>query len=109
MTIMAPAQATAQTGSSLEIHNVSGFSIYYLFMSSASDDSWKRDLLGRRVLMSGGQFTVTDIPPGRYDLKLVDEDGDTCVVGNFGLYRDSVYRITPDKLIGCEVSTAARR
>lgn len=102
MTFVSPIQATAQSRVTFEVYNESGFEIRYLYMSSTADTSWERDLLGSGVLHSGYHIPV-NVVPGRYDLKLVDEDGDRCVLRNIAVYRDSVFYITPTVLIGCEV------
>ena len=84
------------------IANNSDYDIYHVYMSSTGDNNWGRDLLGRyQVLESGSSMSVT-AGPGRYDLKLVDEDGDSCVVMNLGLYGDQSWNITNNWLLSCE-------
>ena len=83
------------------IRNDSSYDIYRIFMSSTGDDSWGQDLLGDSVLRTGASIAVT-AGPGRYDLKLVDEDGDACKVMNLSLYGDEAWRITDSWLLSCE-------
>ena len=98
----ASAPAIAQSTHTLTLQNNSGFDIYEIHMSSVNDDSWEPDLLGRHVLSTGNSFDITDITSGRYDIKLVDEDGDTCIVQQVAVYRDRVWNLTPGSLLGCE-------
>jgi len=83
------------------IANNSSYDIYRLYMSSTQANDWGRDLLGDSVLLSGSSFSVT-ADPGRYDLKLVDEDGDTCTVMGLSLYGNESWNITDRWLLSCE-------
>ena len=85
----------------VDIANQSSYDIYGLFLSSSGDDLWGRDLLGSSVLATGTSVAVT-AAPGRYDLKLVDEDGDTCTVMGLNLYSDTAWSITNRWLLSCE-------
>jgi hypothetical protein len=83
------------------IRNASSYDIYGIFMSRSADENWHRDLLGTGVLSSGSRVSLT-AQPDTYDLKLVDEDGDTCIVKGISVYQDKVWRITNSWLLGCE-------
>jgi hypothetical protein len=105
LTFMALPTATAQARVTFEIHNASGYEIHYLYLSSTSDPYWRR--VGNTVLPSGWSLPV-NVVPGRYDLKLVDEDGLRCVLQNIAIYRDSDFYITPQKLLACQFVTEFR-
>ena len=75
--------------------NNSGFAIYKFQMSSLNDDSWERDLLGPRVLNDGYSFTVTDIAPRLYDIRVIDEDRDSCVINGVRAYPDLTWNLSP--------------
>lgn len=92
---------SAQSNHTLLVENNSGFDIYEIHMSSVNDRSWERDLLGSGILFDGNSFTVT-APPGVYDLRVVDEDHDACVVSNVRVYEDMTWNLTPGGLLGCE-------
>lgn len=85
----------------VDITNNSSYDIYEIHMSPTGDGNWERDLLRDDVLTRGASTTVTAVP-GRYDLKLVDEDGDACVVMNLPLYGDEAWSITNRWLLSCE-------
>jgi hypothetical protein len=60
--------------------NNSGQTLWELYVSPVSDDSWNSDVLGRNVLETGRAMMVRF--PGRgnecdYDLKMVMENGDS--------------------------------
>ena len=92
--------------SKVKIINKSAWDIHELYLSSVDDDEWGPDQLGAEVIESGGSFTLTGIPCDAYDVRLVDEDGDQCVVGGVGLCGDREnWVITNDDLLECQALT----
>lgn len=85
----------------VNVKNDSSYDIYHMYMSATSYRRWGTDLLGDNILWTGSSFAVTAVP-GRYDLKLVDEDGDECIVPDLGVYRDAAWNITDPWLLSCE-------
>jgi hypothetical protein len=86
---------------SLSIHNTSGYHIYNIYMSSSESNTWI-DQLGSGVLMSGDTFTISDIPPGEYDLKFVDKDGDACKLLKVNVFHNTSWNLSSQWLLGCE-------
>ena len=87
--------AHAQSGPySVRIENVTDYSIFEVHLSGP-------DLLGRRTLDPGYVFTAY-VYAGHYDLTLVDEDGDVCVVRNVAVNGPTNWRITNSWLLNCE-------
>src|ERR1044071_7556914 len=74
-----PSKAKAQRAEFM-VNNRSDWDIYHMYLSPEQKDTWGPDQLGEHVIKSGESFTLNDIPCGEYDIKLVDEDGDACVV-----------------------------
>jgi hypothetical protein len=70
-------------------------------MSSSSDRSWERDLLGPGVLQSGYHIPVY-VVPGGYDRALVDEDKDRCILRDIAAYRATAFHISHNRPLGCE-------
>jgi hypothetical protein len=96
-------QAQSGYGYTVQIENRSDYAIYQIRMSLASDRSWERDLLGTGALPSGYHITLPErFSPGYYDLKLVDEDGDVCVVSNVRVNGNTTWDITNSWLLNCE-------
>lgn len=92
--------------SEVEIINQSAWDIHHLFLSSTSDSDWGPDQLGEDVIASGESFKLEDIPCDDYDVRIVDEDGDTCVIGGVGLCaNDEAWKITDEDLLTCQVAT----
>ena len=91
----------AQSSQSVRIENNTGYDIYQVRLSSTSNPYWGGDRLGRDVLGDGEYFTI-NAPNGSYDLKLVDEDGDICVVHNIAIYSNQNWNLTQTWLLRCE-------
>ena len=85
------------------ISNKSSFDIYHMFLSPEQEDKWGPDQLGEKVIHSGESFTLNDIPCGEYDIKLIDEDGDACVVEGIVMCKDHTHwDLTNSELAKCE-------
>jgi hypothetical protein len=94
--------AQARNFYTAKVVNNSPWDIYHLYLSPTGQDEWGPDLLGDYILYSGYNFTTPSMAAGAYDLKLVDEDGDVCIVWNVDLYRFSTWNISDSWLLGCE-------
>jgi len=93
----------AGTKSDVTIHNDSEWSIHHFFLSSSTEGEWGPDQLGDEVIKNGGSFTLTGIPCDEYDVRLVDEDGDECVVEAVDVCgEDDSWLITDEDLLDCE-------
>jgi hypothetical protein len=95
--------AAAASAATVEIRNRSDWDIHQFFLSSVEEEEWGPDQLGDDVLESGATFELTGIPCDSYDVKLVDEDGDECVVSAVDICRqDQGWVIDNDDLLSCE-------
>jgi hypothetical protein len=98
-----PLAANAQGSRySLTIRNQSRYRIDRLYMSTSDESTWGPDQLGRYVIRPNSQFTLNNIRPGEYDLKLVDEDGDACVIRRVDFFTNKSWTITTSMLVNCE-------
>src|SRR5512135_3762543 len=64
----------------IKILNKSKWDIHHFYLAPSDNEEWGPDQLGKDVLKSGDYFTLTDIECDVYDIKIVDEDGDECVI-----------------------------
>jgi hypothetical protein len=85
----------------VQLVNSSGYTIRKLYLSPSDDTDWGRDLLGSGVLRSGYVETITT-PPGRYDLRLVDADGNVCEISDVQMDEDRDVTLTRNGLLHCE-------
>jgi hypothetical protein len=86
------------------IVNRSDWDIHALYLSPTHKDSWGPDQLGDEVIKhGGGVYTIHSIPCGHYDIKVVDEDGDACVIEDVIMCKDHTHwDITNKELANCE-------
>lgn len=63
----------------VDITNRTGYTIYYVYISPDSSDSWEEDVLGSEVLMNDEtrRVNLKGYKSPIFDIKLVDEDGDS--------------------------------
>jgi hypothetical protein len=88
----------------LEVRNESKTKIVHLFMSEVDQKNWGEDQLGaddQDTIDPEDSYTLEDIEPGVYDLKLVAEDGTACVLSNVRFAQGKVWTITEDLLNAC--------
>lgn len=87
----------------VEVMNESDWVLVHFYLSPVDEESWGPDQLGNEVIGSGDSFVLTGIPCDSYDVKLVDEDGDTCVVPGVDICGgDQGWVVTNDDLLECE-------
>ena len=71
----------AQQLPEITIVNSTGYTIYYAFVVQTASDDWGDEILGSEIVRSGESFTVRLPFPinvvNRYDIQLIDLDGDT--------------------------------
>jgi hypothetical protein len=101
------AAARGKKDADVTVVNRSMWAIHQLFLSSTDESEWGPDQLGpRTVIGTGEKYTINRIPCDTYDVRLVDEDGDICVVGGVPLCGDSdTWVITDEDLLNCQVQT----
>ncbi|NJL29670.1 MAG: hypothetical protein HC897_18150 [Thermoanaerobaculia bacterium] len=89
--------------SAVTLYNKSDWDIHHFFLSPSDDEEWGPDQLGDHVLVSKESFELHGIPCDEYDVRLIDEDGDECVLGGVDVCgSDEGWVITNDDLIACE-------
>ena len=66
----------------ITIVNKTGYTIYFLYISRTDADGWEKDVLGESgIILDDDSFNLRLPYPisvaNRYDIRLVDKDGDT--------------------------------
>lgn len=98
--------ATSSGGASITLRNRSNWAILSIYLSPVSQTSWGPDQLGANVLHTGETFTLTGVSCDHYDLKLVDEDRDECVLRDVDIcHEDAGWTIDNDDLLTCQAFT----
>jgi len=60
----------APTKGEVQVENQSSVDIWYVFLSPTTWDTWGEDQLESATIPPGGTFTMTDVDPGSWDLRL---------------------------------------
>ena len=90
------------TSSSLMIDNDSSYTLIEINLSPTTQVSWGADLLGNDVLEPGDVLELSGIECGSYDIRVVDEDSDECILDTVDLCLDNaVWRIDDLELAAC--------
>lgn len=68
----------------IDISNNTGYTIMFMYVSPADAQSWEEDVLGDEVLPDGvaRRITLSNYNSPMFDVRLVDEDGDTYTFWN---------------------------
>lgn len=107
LALLALGSAVAHAARSrVDIINKSDWEIHQLFLSSVDEEEWGPDQLGNEIIETGGRFTLHSIPCDDYDVQLIDEDGDACVVGDVTLCGGKdTWIIRNEDLLSCQAAT----
>ncbi len=98
--------AAADDTSVVSMQNNSAWNINELYLSAVDVQEWGDDQLGEHVIANGETFKLSGVPCDVYDVRLVDEDGDVCIVGGVKLCgSDSAWTVSDDDLLACQSET----
>ena len=101
-----PTAQAADKKAKVTIINQSDWQLDHFFMSPADKTDWGADQLGDDVISKGERFTLTDIPCNSWDIKVVDEDGDECVIEAVDLCNETAeWKITSKELLACQAES----
>jgi hypothetical protein len=100
--LLLPMAAQAQK-SNVVIKNKSDWAIAQLFLSPVDTEEWGPDQLQEQVIGTGETFTLQGVPCDSYDVMLVDEDADECIVPGVDICGDDAgWVISNDDLLACQ-------
>ena len=96
--------AFAQT-SDIVFVNDTGATLYFLYASPTTADSWGEDLLGNAVLPDGGSFQARLRRADAFDIRAVDSNDNEYIVWNWNTARTPRVVIRQDVFVG--INTAS--
>jgi hypothetical protein len=101
--VFAWAMPALAAGATVKIENGSRWEIHHVFLSPSDEQSWGEDQLEDEILAPGEVLTLTGIDCDLYDVKIVDQEGDACILEEVDLCEgQSVWKITDEDLLECE-------
>lgn len=102
----AGAALAAKGDSKVIFVNQSSWSINELYFAPTRDADWGEDHLGQHTLDRGDRLTLTGVACGTWDVRVVDEDGDECIIENVALCGDTdQWVIRDDDLLACQAAS----
>jgi hypothetical protein len=97
------ATAADKKKASVKVVNKSDWTIVELYLSPVNDTKWGPDQLGEETIKPGDTYTLTDVPCDNWDVRLVDEDKDVCIVEDVDICAASeTWTITSKDLLKCQ-------
>ena len=106
LALIGSASAFAASNSKVIVVNKSSWAIHEMYFSPTDETEWGEDQLGQQTIEPGEQFTLSGIPCDKWDVRVVDEDGDEYVIENVGLCADTDRWVINDSdLLGCQAAT----
>ena len=88
--------------SSLNIENGSSYSFVEINLSPVNADAWGEDLLGSDILEPGDVLELSGIECDDYDIRVIDEELDECIVTDVDLcLTDEHWVVTDSDLLDC--------
>ncbi|WP_133821926.1 hypothetical protein [Tahibacter aquaticus] len=105
--VLAASTASAsENDSNVVLTNKSAWAIHELYFSPTTSREWGQDQLGDKTIENGDTFTLNGVPCGAYDVRVVDEDGDECILEDVGLCAvKDTWVITDKDLLGCQAAS----
>jgi len=86
MVLLAPNAHAQVNYPSVHIVNQTGYTIYFLYISSSGTSDWEEDVLGNNTLSKNESIKVnlnrSLSAVNRYDFRLIDKDGDEYIKMN---------------------------
>ena len=86
--------ASSETVTLTIINGLVNYTIYDVYVSPSTLESWGIDRLGEDRRLSPGKSVTLELEKGTYDIRIVDEDGDEYVKSNLQLTAHYTWRIT---------------
>jgi hypothetical protein len=97
------ATAADKKKASVKVVNKSDWTIVELYLSPVNDTKWGPDQLGEETIKPGDTYTLTDVPCDNWDVRLVDEDKDVCIVEDVDICAASeTWTNTSKDLLKCQ-------
>jgi hypothetical protein len=89
----------------VKVVNKSDWELNHFYLSPTGEDEWGPDQLGEDVIATDESFSLNQIPCDSYDVKLVDEEDDECIVEDVDICGGSESWVITNKiLLACQES-----
>ena len=104
--LSAAVSVSADETSDVKIANRSEWTLTHFFLSPVDEDEWGPDQLGEEVIKKGESFTLSEVPCDLWDLKIIDEEGDECLLTGIDLCgEEATWELTNEDLLSCQTDS----
>ncbi len=104
--LLLSAAVSADETSDVKIVNRSEWTVTHFFLSPVDEDEWGPDQLGEKVIEKGQSFTLSEVPCDLWDVRIIDEDGDECVLTEVDLCgEEATWDLTNEELLACQADS----
>ena len=93
---------TAALANKMVFENQSSWDITHIYFSPSKSKNWGEDQLGSDILSKGDRLTISGVSKGKWDVRVVDEDGDECIIGDVSITSNDKWVIEDDDLLACQ-------
>lgn len=97
--------AAQAANSDVVVKNKSDWAIAEFYLAPSETEDWGPDQLGEQIIGTGDTFTLKGVPCDTYDVMLIDEEGDECVVTEVDICTGQGWVIDNDDLLACQGAT----
>lgn len=102
--VLAFMPAVPTVAATIKIENASSWDILEVYFAPFRQRDWGDDHLGKQVLKAGKTLSLNDVEPGLWDVRLVDEDDDECVVEGQQISASQTLVIDDEDLMNCQAA-----
>ena len=74
----------------------------------AAAETAAKNKLQNQTVAENGRFTVLDIPAGAYDVKIIDDDDESCIVAEININKNEELRLTDEMMLQCAFKAKER-
>jgi hypothetical protein len=102
--LIIPAAAGAKDGKGIRFWNLTASAIVSFQLSPAGQNAWGKNQCENDrdgSVDHDERLKISDVEPGRYDVKLKDKDGRACVVKNVEIKAGGVFSIEEKEMTDC--------
>ncbi len=96
---------TLAVAANVDFVNQSAWEIHEVYFSPSSQTNWGEDYLDNEVLEKGDSLTLSDVEVGTWDVMIVDEDGDKCVLEDVVISGSDRWVISDKDLLACQAAS----
>lgn len=74
------APSTGTSDGTITVHNRTGYALFHMYLSAPTRNAWSEDHTHNHTFHDGTTLALRGVSCGRYDIRLLDEDGDECIL-----------------------------